>query len=231
MQAVNRSSHAEIAASAQAMIISRILADDCPTKIVLIGQGAKGLLESALVPAQCQHFDSIDACAANPAAQRDADLALLWIESEEPNLDRVLGLSCRLYPQRLLVKVSVREPVIPAARFFAFGFRRLAQSAMENLAGQAPPDRLVSKSSKDGLVKNEPFSLALNQDGLFGDWPIIYEYQLAEYKRVPDWLNAKYWANPERFDVLEPEYDDAGKPLCPGKQQISVQDHEPEESE
>jgi len=157
---------------------------------VLIGQGAKGLLESALVPAQCQHFDSIDACAANPAAQRDADLALLWIESEEPNLDRVLGLSCRLYPQRLLVKVSGREPVIPAARFFAFGFRRMAQTTMAELT---------------------------EQDGMSGDWPIIYEYRLADYKRTPDWLNAKYWANPERFDVLEPEYDDAGKPLCPGE--------------
>lgn len=28
----------------------------------------------------------------------------------------------------------------------------------------------------------------------------LYEYTLADYKQAPDWLNARYWANPERFD-------------------------------
>ncbi len=27
----------------------------------------------------------------------------------------------------------------------------------------------------------------------------IYEYDLATYKAVPDWLNARYWAHPERW--------------------------------
>jgi len=28
----------------------------------------------------------------------------------------------------------------------------------------------------------------------------IYDYDLATYKTVPDWLNARYWANPERWE-------------------------------
>ena len=27
----------------------------------------------------------------------------------------------------------------------------------------------------------------------------LYTYDLYEYKQVPDWLNAKFWANPENF--------------------------------
>lgn len=30
---------------------------------------------------------------------------------------------------------------------------------------------------------------------------VLHEYRLAEYKSPPDWLNARYWANPERFDA------------------------------
>jgi len=28
----------------------------------------------------------------------------------------------------------------------------------------------------------------------------IYDYDLATYKTVPDWLNARYWAHPERWE-------------------------------
>lgn len=29
----------------------------------------------------------------------------------------------------------------------------------------------------------------------------IHEYDLDTYKTVPDWLNARFWANPERWDA------------------------------
>ncbi len=32
-----------------------------------------------------------------------------------------------------------------------------------------------------------------------------YEYSLKDYKPAPDWLNARFWANPERFDVHDEE--------------------------
>lgn len=31
----------------------------------------------------------------------------------------------------------------------------------------------------------------------------LYAYSLSDYKRAPDWLNAKFWAHPERYDLLE----------------------------
>lgn len=33
---------------------------------------------------------------------------------------------------------------------------------------------------------------------------VVYEFRLADYKQPPDWLNARFWAHPERFD-LDPD--------------------------
>lgn len=30
-----------------------------------------------------------------------------------------------------------------------------------------------------------------------------FEYRLSEYKHSPEWLNARFWANPERFSMAE----------------------------
>lgn len=30
-----------------------------------------------------------------------------------------------------------------------------------------------------------------------------YEYQMSRYKDVPDWLNARFWANPDRFGAWD----------------------------
>ena len=32
-----------------------------------------------------------------------------------------------------------------------------------------------------------------------------YEFRLSHYKPQPDWLNSRFWANPERFDLVEDE--------------------------
>ncbi len=31
----------------------------------------------------------------------------------------------------------------------------------------------------------------------------LYGYRLSEYKQVPDWLNARFWANPERYNSVD----------------------------
>src|SRR5476651_300219 len=46
------------------------------------------------------------------------------------------------------------------------------------------------------------FSLALQASERFArDEQVLslFTYDLREYKQVPDWLNAKFWANPENF--------------------------------
>ncbi|MFK7890129.1 MAG: DUF6231 family protein [Granulosicoccus sp.] len=30
-----------------------------------------------------------------------------------------------------------------------------------------------------------------------------YEFRISDYKQAPDWLNARFWANPERFSIDE----------------------------
>ncbi|MCR3861345.1 DUF6231 family protein, partial [Pseudomonas aeruginosa] len=46
------------------------------------------------------------------------------------------------------------------------------------------------------------FALAMQNSERFqreGQTLTLYTYDLYEYKQVPDWLNAKFWANPENF--------------------------------
>lgn len=42
-------------------------------------------------------------------------------------------------------------------------------------------------------------ALGLTQQSI-SDWGQVFLFDLYDYKRTPDWLNAKYWANPELFD-------------------------------
>jgi hypothetical protein len=53
-----------------------------------------------------------------------------------------------------------------------------------------------------GWSTNEFFSLALQATERFerdGQVLTLFTYDLLEYKQVPDWLNARFWANPENF--------------------------------
>jgi hypothetical protein len=53
-----------------------------------------------------------------------------------------------------------------------------------------------------GWQDTDFFSLALQASERFqrdGRTLMLYTYDLREYKQVPDWLNAKFWANPENF--------------------------------
>ncbi|MFK3970332.1 DUF6231 family protein [Pseudomonas sp. NPDC087358] len=53
-----------------------------------------------------------------------------------------------------------------------------------------------------GWQTTDFYSLALQTSERFArDEQVLtlYTYDLREYKQVPDWLNAKFWANPENF--------------------------------
>lgn len=57
-----------------------------------------------------------------------------------------------------------------------------------------------------GFRKLEVEGLSSGEDSL--RW---FEYRLSHYKQPPDWLNARFWANPERFDTSDDDdiYDDS----------------------
>lgn len=53
-----------------------------------------------------------------------------------------------------------------------------------------------------GWSETDFFALALQASERFqrdGQVLTLFTYDLREYKQVPDWLNAKFWANPEMF--------------------------------
>jgi hypothetical protein len=53
-----------------------------------------------------------------------------------------------------------------------------------------------------GWSTTDFYSLALQANERFerdGQVLTLFTYDLREYKQVPDWLNAKFWANPQNF--------------------------------
>lgn len=66
------------------------------------------------------------------------------------------------------------------------------------------PDRLIisvdTKEPEDAAFFAFGFrKLQLDDQGSIR----LFEYCLSEYKQVPDWLNARYWANPERYGLTD----------------------------
>lgn len=79
------------------------------------------------------------------------------------------------------------------------------------LACRASPQLLIVEQTSSEMGK---FFLADEQFFAFGFRIVkkiaksgvhraLYAYTLKEYKQAPDWLNARFWAHPERFDQLE----------------------------
>ncbi|QIB51229.1 MULTISPECIES: DUF6231 family protein [Pseudomonas] len=61
---------------------------------------------------------------------------------------------------------------------------------------------LVDMQRTPAWEQNDFFGLAFQRQGYFerdGQTLTLFTYDLASYKSVPDWLNSKYWANPELF--------------------------------
>lgn len=62
---------------------------------------------------------------------------------------------------------------------------------------------LVDLQAATEWQDNDFFGLAMQRHARFEKDErclTLFTYDLADYKSVPDWLNAKYWANPELFD-------------------------------
>lgn len=102
-------------------------------------------------------------------------LAIARIAEQSNELDQRLGCLCRSFPSGVVVDVA--ESVLATdEQFFAHGFRQLRQNSKH-------------------------FGYAALRDGLLPVGPRCYGYRLQDYKAVPDWLNARYWAHPERFHL------------------------------
>lgn len=115
-------------------------------------------------------------------------------------------LACELAPQAKTQCCDPATPACPPAQLV------LAMDALNDLdATQARAllarvrdfisPCIVVIARADCPLKRLDF-LALGYDRLAldeADRIAIYQFDLATYKQVPDWLNARYWAHPERW--------------------------------
>lgn len=104
-----------------------------------------------------------------------AGIALAYLASTDVPLDWRLGHLCRTFPKGVVVELS-QHLTAPDEQFFAYGFRKFVANAGKS-------DKWV------------PALQELRRDSR------CFEYQLTNYKAVPDWLNARFWAHPERFHL------------------------------
>ncbi len=83
-----------------------------------------------------------------------------------------------------------------------------AQARGSNLLGgihnQCQPHRRAGRPQRLRLARDRLFSLALQASERFTSSEdqvlTLFTYDLLEYKQqVPDWLNSRFWANPENF--------------------------------
>jgi len=65
----------------------------------------------------------------------------------------------------------------------------------------AAPGILIAAQPRCGLSADEFRALGFVASSYDADEDVtVYHYDIATYKPVPDWLNPKYWAHPERWE-------------------------------
>lgn len=58
---------------------------------------------------------------------------------------------------------------------------------------------VIASDSDTGLLRALGFSQLLESDA-DAQQLAIWQFNILSYKQVPDWLNAKYWANPDNWN-------------------------------
>jgi hypothetical protein len=147
-----------------------------PANVLAIGRRAGELLRGDLPDgAQLEAIDSRDAFAA--AKELGAFELVLVTDTVEhmdkPAAEQLLGSLRDLHAHHLFLLVPIGE----------------VETGQQSV--WAPGDLLAL-----GMTRVGQYSCGTGQYQL-------YHFALETYKQVPDWLNSKYWAHPERFDIYE----------------------------
>lgn len=139
----------------------------------------KACAESSVV---CMSWQDFNAAPMDFASAKGIALARMDEPSNEYDLQ--LGRLCRSFPGGVVVELAAGLAILQDERFFAHGFRKISHLSRE-------PNVSASQGGFSDHLQNH----LLNGDERF------FEYRLQDYKAVPDWLNARYWAHPERFHL------------------------------
>jgi hypothetical protein len=77
---------------------------------------------------------------------------------------------------------------------------RLRDLYSRRLLALAPIDREISDTMQSTWCDSDLIAYGMKLLSSYPDGRHLYEYNILNYKNVPDWLNAKHWANPELWD-------------------------------
>ena len=156
-----------------------------PTHVALVGEPAfrlQQVLESANGldgPVQiqsCHNLEDLDAQPSTSPIKPENTALMLHLRGSESHIDELLGQARRMAPHGLLVEL---------------GADKLDQQC-DNGAMSLSDERFFAFGFR--LVNTQHTVETSNR---------LYAYRLSDYKQAPEWLNARFWANPERFDIYE----------------------------
>lgn len=77
---------------------------------------------------------------------------------------------------------------------------RLRDLYSSRLLVLVPTDEDIPGKAQGGWNDSEMIAYGLKLLTGYPDGLHLYEYNILNYKNMPDWLNAKHWANPELWD-------------------------------
>jgi len=112
----------------------------------------------------------------NPMAFAHADCwAFAHIDAAQATLDIRLGTLARTFPFGVLLALSSNVDATDQ-QLFSYGFEKFGGSD-EKMAPSKEVCEFLNSSER------------------------CFQFRLQDYKAVPDWLNARFWAHPERFNL------------------------------
>lgn len=102
-------------------------------------------------------------------------VAYAYLDKETDSLDIHLGALCRCFPHGVLLQLAA-DVKAKDQQFFAHGFQKIGAFG-EIMTASGDEDVFLDTAER------------------------CFQYRLEHYKAVPDWLNARFWAHPERFHL------------------------------
>jgi len=166
------------------------LLDERPNCVVLIGPDTLPVSEELALHSESNagmltvlSFSNIDSATTSSPLRKVVDgggslVALLSLAAGDESWDRSLGKACLAFPDRLLVEHTV-----------AIGTTERVGAGQAN-EPEASPNRFFAFGFKRRMQHTSERSRRS-----------LYEFRLRDYKQAPEWLNARFWAHPERFDA------------------------------
>ncbi len=161
------------------------LYSDVPAQLLVAGDLSAALLSRPVDGVSLHRFNTLAEAERHVSQHATIQLSqdagpstlVLQLNACEPHLEQRLGRAIRAFPHRVLVHCT----------------------------------HSADKATDDTFINDDVFfafgfrKLQLATDKVAGEpestrW---FEFRLSQYKAAPDWLNARFWANPERFESDE----------------------------